>query len=112
MFFLKRLCPIFFLFYCEFTHAENNEPKTPTQHIQSSTSLWYLDTGIRYWLGQSNFKWNLYDKVGEKLLSRLTYQDVTTNSAEGFWRLTHQGGVFFKGYVGAGSLSTTKNLMY
>jgi len=62
-----------------------------------------LDTGLRYWLGDGYLKFNLFDGRGEEHLSRLTYQDVTTNTAETYWRLTHDSGVFFKGYIGGGS---------
>jgi len=103
MFFFKILYPVFLLFLCNATYAQNNEPTPPTQQMQQFASPWYLDTGIRYWLGQGNFEFNLYNTAGDEHLSRLTDQDVTTNTAEGFWRLNHQDGVFFKGYVGAGS---------
>ncbi|MDF1646781.1 MAG: outer membrane beta-barrel protein [Legionellaceae bacterium] len=100
---LKLICAIGFLFYFKLASAEHHEHIPHAPQNQPDTSPWYLDTGIRYWLGKSNFKWNLYDIVGEKLLSRLTYQDIKTSTAEGFWRLNHQSGIFFKGYVGAGS---------
>ena len=87
-------------FFSRFIYAETIPIPQP---IQLPTSPWYLDTGIRYWLGEGKFKWNLYDGTGKNLVSRLTYQDVTTQTAEGFWQLSHQSGVFFKGYVGGGS---------
>lgn len=74
-----------------------------TLHAEVSTSPWYLDTGMRYWLGLNQFSFDLQDVPGESLLSRLTYEDVTTSTAEAFWQLTHKSGAFFKGYVGAGS---------
>jgi opacity protein-like surface antigen len=98
MFYL-RITSFFVLLFCSsltYAGAEDHEP-------QEQISPWYLDTGIRYWLGQSKFVFNLFDIVGDTLLSRLTYQDVATNTAEGFWRLNHQGGIFFKGNVGGGS---------
>jgi len=103
MFFLRIVTSIVLLFVSSFTYAQSNQPTPPTQETQQLTSPWFLDTGIRYWLGEGDFKWNLYNIKGDELLSRLTYQDVTTNTAEGFWKLGHQNGVFFKGYVGAGS---------
>lgn len=74
-----------------------------TKNIERAISPWYLDTGIRYWLGQSEFEFDLYDFRGREHLSRLTDKNVTTNAAEGFWRLGHQDGVFLKGYLGGGS---------
>jgi len=98
MFFLKIVNSLVLLFLCSVTYAQNSEQTPLTQETQKATqratSPWYLDTGIRYWLGKSDFEWNLYNIVGDKLYSRLTYQDVTTNTAEGFWRLSHQDGVF------------------
>ena len=86
MFFLRIVTSIVVLFFCSFTYAQSNQPTPPTQETQQLTSPWSLDTGIRYWLGEGDFKWNLYNIVGDELLSRLTYQGVTTNTAEGFWR--------------------------
>lgn len=103
MFFFKILNSLVLLFLCGATYAQNSEPTPLTTETEQATSPWYLDTGIRYWLGKSDFQFNLYNIIGDEHLSRLTYQDVTTNTSEGFWRLSHQDGVFFKGYVGAGS---------
>jgi opacity protein-like surface antigen len=94
MSFFKILKPLLLLCLCGIASAQSAErPISP----------WYLDTGIRYWLGQSDFEFNLFNFTGKEHLSRLTDQNVVTNSAEGFWRLGHQDGVFLKGYVGAGS---------
>jgi opacity protein-like surface antigen len=103
VFFFRLTSSILFLFCCSFTYAKSSDKTPLPQQLQLSTSPWYLDTGIRYWLGDSKFAWNLYNIAGDELVSRITYQGVTTNSAEGFWRLQHQNGIFFKGYVGAGS---------
>ena len=94
---------MFLLFWCNFTYATQHEQTPLTQQTERLSSPWFLETGIRYWLGEGKFEWNLYNIVGDELLSRLTDQNVTTNTAEGFWRLRHQDGVFFKGYAGAGS---------
>ncbi|MDF1683260.1 MAG: outer membrane beta-barrel protein [Legionellaceae bacterium] len=94
MSFSKIVKSFFLVCLCSITHAQNT---------QQAISPWYLDTGIRYWLGKSDFEFNLYDYSGTEHFSRLTDQNVTTNTAEGFWRLGHQDGVFLKGYVGAGS---------
>lgn len=86
---LKRVSTILFFLFSSISAA--------------TTSPWTLDTGIRYWLGEGHFVWSLYDTLGTELLSRLTDESVTTNTAEGFWRLKHEDGVFFKGYFGGGS---------
>ncbi|MCH9763116.1 MAG: outer membrane beta-barrel protein [Gammaproteobacteria bacterium] len=103
MFFFRITRPILLIFCCGFTYAESTGKTPGLQQLQLSTSPWHLDTGIRYWLGDNKFAWDLYNIAGDELVSRITYQGVTTNSAEGFWRLQHQNGIFFKGYVGAGS---------
>lgn len=103
MYFLRVINSLVLLFLCNVTHAQNSEQTVLIREEKTATSPWYFDTGIRYWLGQSDFEFNLYNIKGDQLLSRLTYQDVTTDTAEGFWRLGHQDGVFFKGYIGAGS---------
>ncbi len=92
---------IVLFFICRVACAEETPSLIQPSKIQ--TSPWYLETGIRYWLGEGKYKQNLYDLSGSVLLSRLTYQDVTTHTAEGFWKLNHQNGVFFKGYIGGGS---------
>ncbi len=40
------------------------------------------------------------------MISRLTYERLTGHSAEGFWRANHESGLFFKGYLGGGSISS------
>ncbi len=102
--FLKRLVSAIFstALVCTAYAEPAQKPPLPPQ-LQLPTSPWYFDTGLRYWLGDATFKFNLYDTYGDDLLSRLTNQNVMTNTAEAFFRLTHQNGVFFKGYVGGGS---------
>lgn len=77
---------------------------TPTASPSRFTSPWDMNWGIRYWLGSGNYKMNLLDYQNQ-LLSRLSYEDVISNSAEGFWRLDHQSGVFIKGSLGGGANS-------
>lgn len=88
MLFSRLRLTILLFCFCNLVHAD---------------SPWELDTGIRYWLGEGYLEFNLFDSLGEEHLSRLTYQNVTTNTAETYWQLTHDSGVFFKGYMGGGS---------
>src|SRR3990167_3417347 len=96
-----KIIGLFFLsFFSSFICAEKS---IFFQASEPMASPWFLETGIRYWLGEGKFKFNLYDSHGSTLLSRLTYQNVITQFSEGFWRLNHQSGVFFKGYIGGGT---------
>ncbi len=69
----------------------------------SPESPWQLQTGMRYWLGGGTYTLDLF-QGGNALASRLTYEDYTSNAAEGFWRLNHKNGFFLKGYLGGGSI--------
>ncbi len=51
-------------------------------------SPWHLEAGSRYWLATNKYTKTLFDGTNA-LLSRLTYSGLTSNSAEGFWRLEH-----------------------
>lgn len=74
-------------------------------------TTWTMELGERYWLSTNKFVHNLdygpgYLATGgaSGSSSRLTYDKVTGNAAEGFWKLTHATGLFLKGYFGGGSL--------
>lgn len=66
-------------------------------------SFWNFDLGTRYWVGTGKYNVHLAD-FAQDLVSRITYRDLFHNSAEGFWRLEHQSGLYLKGYIGGGSL--------
>lgn len=69
-------------------------------------SPWALETGMRYWLGFGKYVKDLYGSIPEAgMVSRLTYENYVSNSAEAFWRLGHYNGVFIKGYFGGGSIN-------
>lgn len=72
------------------------------QASTNSNSPWEFEFGSRYWLASSNFSKDLFGP-NDNLLSRLTQENVTNNTAEGFWRLNHTSGVFLKGYFGGGT---------
>lgn len=75
------------------------EPLIPAQ----AASPWTFEFGPRYWYSSARYKENLLGGP-TILVSRLTYEDLTANSAEGFGRLQHQNGVYLKGYIGGGSI--------
>jgi len=60
---------------------------------------------MRYWYGLGSAGKDLYDASGSLLISRLTYDDMQTHTLEGFVRVDHSSGLFWKGYAG-GWLST------
>ena len=76
--------------------------------IFSGTPL-QVEFGTRYWLSNGGYVKNLYDtEIPNQLNSRLSYSNATGQSAEVFWRLDHETGVFAKGFLGGGSLTSGK----
>lgn len=69
----------------------------------SMPPMWQLDVGTRYWYSNATYKENLLGSAN-LIVSRLTYQDIAANSAEGSWKLHHNNGLFFKGYLGGGAI--------
>lgn len=57
---------------------------------------------MRYWYGLGSAGKDLYDASGSLLISRLTYDDMQTHTLEGFVRVDHSSGLFWKGYAGGG----------
>ncbi len=68
-----------------------------------STSPWQFEFGPRYWYSSARYQETLFD-ISNTLASRLTYEDLSANSAEGFWKLAHQNGIYLKGYLGGGAI--------
>jgi opacity protein-like surface antigen len=73
-------------------------------------SPWQIEVGARYWYSSGGFQKDLYDPfVTAQKNSRLTYADITGHSAETFFRIDHiPTGLYLKGYVGGGALSSGK----
>ncbi|KTD07271.1 outer membrane protein [Legionella jamestowniensis] len=76
-------------------------------------SPWTFEFGPRYWLSTNTFEHKLFGPtrnflaptgLNSLLASRLTYDNLTGNAAEGFWQLKHENGFFLKGYLGGGSI--------
>jgi hypothetical protein len=68
---------------------------------------WLWDFGARYWYSSAKNGYNYYgDTTTSLLVSRLTYQGMTANSGEAYFRLDGSSGpltgVFLKGYAGGG----------
>ena len=60
---------------------------------------------LRYWYGFGRVSKNLYDFTGDELLSRLTYDNMQSHSAEAYTRVDHSSGLFWKGFAGGGILT-------
>lgn len=74
----------------------------------SPNSSWNFEFGARYWLSANSYTVTLFGNPSEPPISRLSYESSTGNSAEGFWKLTHDSGLFIKGYFGGGSITNGK----
>lgn len=74
----------------------------------TNESGWTFDFGSRYWLSTNSYTKTIYDIDGTTLVSRLSYENTVGNSAEGFWQLVHNSGLFVKGYFGGGSITNGK----
>lgn len=70
----------------------------------ASTSPWQFQFGPRYWYSSARYRENLQGNPGI-MVSRLTYDNLSANAAEGFWKLGHQNGLYLKGYFGGGSIN-------
>lgn len=78
-----------------------------SQGHASTDSPWSFEFGPRYWLSSEKFQYDLFG-FSNSMVSRLTFSNMTSNAAEGFWQLSHDNGVFLKGYFGGGSINGGK----
>jgi hypothetical protein len=67
-------------------------------------AAWQADFAARYWFGKSKTAKTLYDlpSFSGDMVSRLTYDGLTTHTGEVFGRIAFTSGWFIKGYIGAG----------
>jgi len=69
-------------------------------------SDWTIEAGARYWLSSGRKQLDLNAPVPPtQINSRLIFEQVVGQSAEGFARLDHRDGMFVKGNLGLGDLS-------
>ena len=65
-----------------------------------------FEFGGRYWYSTGRIAYNYYgDTTSAFLVSRLTYDQLTANSGELYFRGDVSWGLFVKGFIGAGSVS-------
>jgi opacity protein-like surface antigen len=78
-----------------------------------SVSGWEAEAGARYMYSWGRFQKDQNSTIGVgpdvSMVSRLTYNDLQTNSSELFGRIESPWNVFFKGYVGAGQTGHGNN---
>src|SRR5262249_9191412 len=65
-------------------------------------SDWTVEAGGRYWVSSGRKQLDLFGFTSSRILSRLTYDGVIGQAAEGFARLDHRDGMFAKGNFGLG----------
>ncbi len=58
--------------------------------------------GSRFWFGRAKTGKDLFDTTGSLLISRLTYDELSLYTLEGFTRFDFAGGWFLKGFAGGG----------
>jgi opacity protein-like surface antigen len=79
--------------------------KTPVLKAPAPSD-WTIEAGARYWVSSGRKQLDLAGlRDPNFLLSRLLYENVTGQAAEGFARLDHRGGMFLKGNFGLGDLA-------
>jgi outer membrane protease len=67
------------------------------------------EVGLRYWYSTGSHQFNLGGITSlNPLVSRLTWNDLTAQSAETYFRADHWSGVFLKSSLGAGSVTGGK----
>jgi opacity protein-like surface antigen/outer membrane protease len=69
---------------------------------------WNLELATRYWYSSGKAKEDLYNTLDTNLLSRLTYDRITSGSPEIYGRLDMPTGVFLKGFMGLGTIDHGK----
>jgi hypothetical protein len=70
---------------------------------------WEFDFGGRYVFGSGQTTIQLFGGFPNRMVSQLTYSNLTGNGGEIFGRVEHLSGFFLKGYLG-GALRNTGNL--
>jgi hypothetical protein len=86
--------------------------KAPVYKAPPLVSVWDTEVGLRYMYSSGKMQYDLKAPGNtSQLNSRLTYTGLTANSGEAFGRFDHRPtGVFVKGYVGVGKITSGGNL--
>jgi outer membrane protease len=73
--------------------------------IEPEAPVFTSSFAMRYWYGMGDASKDLYGLTRATLNSRLTYDGLQSHSLEGFVRVDHNSGLFWKGYAGGGLLT-------
>ncbi|MGP0093353.1 MAG: hypothetical protein ACLPKB_25945 [Xanthobacteraceae bacterium] len=79
-------------------------PPAPLLISGSPLPPWKAEFGARYWHSSGTFKKDIFDTTGSVLVSRLTYDQLSADSAEGYFKISNADGIFIKGYAGIGGI--------
>lgn len=89
--------------------AAANSPSAANPFIiETETPAFTSSFAMRYWYGMGSTSKDLYGLTRDTLNSRLTYDGLQSHSLEGFARVDHSSGLFWKGYAGGGLLTQGK----
>ncbi len=78
----------------------DKEPAAIPEGIEQAFDIAF---GTRYWIGMGTTAKDLYDTTGSTVLSRLTYDGLTTHSGEVFGEI-ERSSFFLKGIAGLGAV--------
>lgn len=81
--------------------APDKEPATIPEGIEHVFDIAF---GTRYWVGMGTTAKDLYNIAGDTLVSRLTYDGLTTHSGEVFGEI-ERNNFFLKGFAGLGAIA-------
>jgi hypothetical protein len=73
--------------------------------IEAEKPAFTATFAMRYWYGMGSTSKDLYGLTRDTLNSRLSYTGLRSHSAEAFFRVDHESGLFWKGYAGFGLLT-------
>ncbi|MDI9819919.1 MULTISPECIES: hypothetical protein [unclassified Legionella] len=100
----------FFFFMTCFTAWGGISDGYSNSTLAKSAKPWKILSGLRYWYSTGNITWNHNPSLIEPLLgnpaSILTYSGMHGHTAEVYFRAEHNSGLFIKGYVGGGGISS------
>ncbi len=83
--------------------ADGTPPPGSEPRLQAVPGITW-EVGTRTWYSTGRLQKDLFDTTGSLLVSRLTYDNLSGLSAEGYFRGDHRSGVFVKGTIGGGSV--------
>jgi len=82
-------------------------PNAPVMATTPAALGFSFEAGARYWYSSGKLSKNLYDdaRFSSDMVSRLTYDGLSSHAFEGFGRINFPNSVFLKGFAGLSGLS-------